>query len=99
MGIPGRHQATPCPSSPRHSIENQAGQKSSDETRAKIVRLPEIDLGECTDCGGCIEVCPSVFQRNKVTGLMEVADLAEYPEDAVNEAIKICPVDCITWVE
>jgi ferredoxin len=31
------------------------------------------------------------------SGFVEVADLSEYPEDEVNEAIKNCPADCIGW--
>ena len=30
-------------------------------------------------------------------GFVEVADLSDYPEDEVNEAIKNCPADCIGW--
>jgi ferredoxin len=30
-------------------------------------------------------------------GFVEVADLSDYPEDEVNEAIKNCPADCICW--
>jgi ferredoxin len=32
-------------------------------------------------------------------GHIEVVDLAEYPEDEVDEAIKYCPEDCIYWEE
>jgi ferredoxin len=58
--------------------------------------IPEIDLADCTDCGSCEAVCPEVFIRNE-TGDLEVDDLAEYPEDCVQEAVTICPVDCIHW--
>ncbi len=46
---------------------------------------------------GCVEVAPSVFQYNESNGFMEVLDLDEYPLEDVEEAIKNCPVDCITW--
>ena len=46
-----------------------------------------------------IEICPAVFLKNDNTGLIEVADLSEYPEDQVNEAIALCPEDCIAWEE
>ena len=55
-------------------------------------------MGACTLCGGCIEVCPQVFSENDF-GHIAVADLDSYPEDEVNEAIKYCPEDCITWEE
>lgn len=60
-------------------------------------RVPVIDLSRCTDCESCLEICPSVFRRNEETGLIEVIDLAEYPEQEIHEAVATCPADCITW--
>lgn len=68
--------------------------------RIKIMRkVPAIDIGECTDCESCLELCPEVFRRNSETGYIEVAELAEYPEDCVDQAISICPADCISREE
>jgi len=63
------------------------------------LKVPVIDLGECTYCDGCIEVCPTVFRKNEAAGYMEVIDLAVYPVEEVDEAIKNCPADCISWEE
>jgi len=63
----------------------------------KKSRYPAIDLGECNECLGCIEVAPTVFRYNNMTGMMEVIEQSEYPDDLVDEAIKNCPEDCITW--
>ena len=60
-------------------------------------RVPVIDLSACTDCESCLEICPSVFRRNSETGLIEVVDLPDYPEEEVREAMALCPADCITW--
>lgn len=60
------------------------------------MRIPVVDIGACTLCGGCIEVCPTVFSLN-AAGFMHVAELDHYPEAEVAEAIKYCPEDCITW--
>ena len=69
-----------------------------DEDRAmEKKRIPVIDLGRCTECGGCIEIAPAVFRYNTDTGMMEVMDLSQYPEDLVDEAIKYCPENCISW--
>jgi len=60
-------------------------------------RHPEIDLGLCSYCRGCIEIAPQVFRYNTDTGLMEVIERVEYPTELVDEAIKNCPEDCIFW--
>jgi len=62
------------------------------------MKIPVIDLGECTDCEGCLDLYPTLFRRNDA-GYIEVIELADYPEDEVEEAIKNCPADCITWEE
>ncbi len=62
-------------------------------------KIPRIDISDCTDSESCLELCPSVFKKNKETGLIEVADLSEYPEDDIEEAMSMCPADCISWEE
>jgi ferredoxin len=62
-------------------------------------RVPVIDIGECTDCESCLEICPVVFKKNSETGYIEVIGLPEYPEDAIQLAISMCPADCIAWQE
>jgi ferredoxin len=62
------------------------------------MKNPAIDLGLCTGCDSCLEICPAVFRRNPDTGLIEVADFPEYPEEVI-EAIALCPADCISWEE
>lgn len=41
-------------------------------------------------------MAPSVFVLNDA-GYIEVADLDAYPADEVDDAIKYCPEDCISW--
>ena len=62
-------------------------------------RVPAIDGSRCTDCDSCIALCPEIFRRNPQTGLMEVLDHPEYPEEDVDKAIRYCPADCIAWEE
>lgn len=62
-----------------------------------VKAFPVIDLGRCSRCDGCIEIAPEVFYYNRETGLIEVVEMQEYPVDKVDEAIKNCPEDCISW--
>ena len=62
------------------------------------MKIPVVDLSECTTCGSCVEVCPDVFHIADA-GYLEVIELPAYPEDEVDEAIKYCPEDCIAWEE
>lgn len=61
------------------------------------MKIPVVDIGDCTLCMGCVEVCPQVFSLNEAAGYITVADLDSYPEACVQEAIKYCPEDVITW--
>lgn len=60
------------------------------------MKVPVVDIGTCTLCMGCVEVCPEVFRVNDA-GYIEVVEMESYPEAAVDEAIKYCPEDCISW--
>ncbi len=62
------------------------------------MKIPVIDLGECVGCEACLELCPTVFKRNDL-GYIEVIDLPEYPEEEIEEIIKNCRGQCITWEE
>lgn len=63
------------------------------------MRRPVVDIGSCTLCMGCIEVCPEVFALNQATGYIQVNDLDQFPGSCVDEAIKYCPEDVISWEE
>ena len=62
------------------------------------MKIPVVDLSECIRCGVCEEVCPAVFKLND-SDYIEVAALSNYPEPEVEEAIKNCPTNCISWEE
>ena len=57
---------------------------------------PIVDLSDCILCEVCIDVCPEVFRLN-AAGFIEVLDLDVFPTEGVAEAIRNCPVDCISW--
>ena len=62
------------------------------------MKQPSVELSDCIICGVCVEVSPAVFRLNEAE-YIEVTELETYPQDEVNEAIKYCPTDCISWME
>jgi ferredoxin len=62
------------------------------------MKNPEIDLSDCSMCGICVDLCPMTFQLNEA-GYIEVVPSDGYPEKDINEAIKNCRGDCISWKE
>lgn len=62
------------------------------------MKKPIVELSDCIACGVCAEVSPEIFKLSDA-GYIEIAELAIYPADEVNEAIKYCPTDCISWTE
>ena len=60
------------------------------------MKVPVVDIGTCTLCMGCVEVCPQVFVQNDA-GYIQVNEMDVYPETEVDEAIKYCPEDSISW--
>jgi ferredoxin len=70
-----------------------------EKEKAELRQIPQIDRFECTDCESCLSLCPQIFKRNEETGYIEVADLSQYPEEEILEAMSLCPADCITWQE
>ena len=62
------------------------------------MKRPDVDIGDCTLCMGCVEICPEVFRYNDA-GYIEIIELEEYPEKDVDDVIMLCPADCIIWLE
>jgi len=62
------------------------------------MKNPDIDLSDCSMCGICVDLCPMIFQLN-AAGYVEVIYSADYPKEDIDEAIKNCPGDCISWTE
>lgn len=60
------------------------------------MRKPVVELSDCILCGICTEVCPSVFFLNEAN-FIQIKELKCYPISEVDEAIKNCPADCISW--
>ena len=62
------------------------------------MKNPEVDLSDCSICGICVDLCPTICQINEA-GYVEVIHSDDYIEEDVDEAIKNCPGDCISWTE
>jgi len=62
------------------------------------MRRPVVDLSDCILCGVCVDVSPEVFEQSDA-GFIQVLDLDAYPEEKVEDAIRNCPSDCISWQE
>ena len=60
------------------------------------MKKPEIDLSECSVCEVCVDLCSIVFRVNDA-GYVEVAQLDEYPIKEIDEVIKNCRGNCISW--
>ena len=58
------------------------------------MRKPLIELSDCITCGVCAEVSPEIFRLSDA-GYLEIAELATYPEDEVNEAMPFQEKECM----
>ncbi len=61
-----------------------------------VMKIPVVDMAECTLCEVCIDLAPHAFKINDF-GFVEVLPLDDYSDEDTREAIKNCPKDCITW--
>jgi ferredoxin len=62
-------------------------------------RIPAIDEEACIGCQACAEVCPEVFVFSATLGWAMVMFPDGAPEEKIQEAIDICPVHCIDWID
>jgi len=60
------------------------------------MKVPVVDIGECTQCAGCYEMYPEFFELNEM-GYVAVIKRDSYPQEIVDDIIKHCPQDCIQW--
>ncbi|MDA3971396.1 MAG: ferredoxin [Desulfobulbaceae bacterium] len=60
-------------------------------------KIPALDINLCNRCDGCLDISPQTFIYNESLGFIEVAELAEYNQEEVDEAIKNCPKNAIGW--
>lgn len=63
-----------------------------------MAKEPYIETVDCIACESCIEVCPAAFKLADSGDHAEVIPTHGMAE-CIQEAIDICPVACISWVE
>ena len=57
----------------------------------------DLDNQACIECGACADVCPEVFEMDERSGKARVIAFEITEADCVEEAISICPAECIFW--
>lgn len=55
-----------------------------------------INADECIGCEVCVETCPEVFEFDDAEGKALVIEAADMGADCIEEAISVCPAECIT---
>ena len=61
-------------------------------------KVPRVNKGTCISCGVCVDTAPAVF-RFDGENRAEVYDPDGADAAAIQEAIELCPVNCIYWGE
>lgn len=61
-----------------------------------LKRRPQVNTN-CIGCWSCINVAPIVFEYEN--GLAKAKRLDNYEWKMVDDAINICPMDAISWIE
>lgn len=61
-----------------------------------MAKIPYVDKEVCIGCGVCVDTVPTVF-RFDADMKAEVFDPAGDSEEAIGEAMDLCPVSCIHW--
>ncbi len=77
-----------------NNVLPQTNNKST--ASSTTIKIPAVDLGCCILCELCVELAPHTFQINDA-GFVEVLMLDDYFDEDINEAVKNCPRDCISF--
>lgn len=64
-----------------------------------MARVPFVDKDECISCGICKTNCPQVFRFDSHRKAECYNSAGASEEEIQSQAIDLCPVSCIVWVE
>jgi ferredoxin len=59
--------------------------------------MVNLDNECCIGCGACAELCPDIFEMDDRIEKARVIVFEVKTRDCVDEAISVCPVECISW--
>jgi len=59
--------------------------------------MVDVDYECCIGCGACAELCPDVFEMDDRTDKAGVFIFEVTDKNCIEEAISICPAECISW--
>ena len=51
----------------------------------------------CIGCETCVELCPFIFVFDQTTQKARVIKPEGGDENCIEEAIEVCPAECIAW--
>ncbi len=57
---------------------------------------PYVDQDVCIGCGVCVNTAPEVFRMTE-NAVAEVYDPEGAATERIQEAMDLCPVNCIHW--
>lgn len=59
--------------------------------------MVDLDNECCIGCGACADLCPDIFEMDDRIDKARVITSEIRDRDCVEEAIAICPAECISW--
>jgi ferredoxin len=60
-------------------------------------RTVYVDTEDCIGCAACVDVCPDVFEYLESVDKAMVRNPSGASDEEIEEAMEICPVNCIHW--
>lgn len=61
--------------------------------------MVDLDRECCIGCGACADLCPEIFGMDERLKKAHVIAFEASDRRCIDEAIEICPVECISWKE
>ncbi|MHC1727432.1 MAG: ferredoxin [Syntrophobacteraceae bacterium] len=59
--------------------------------------MVDLDNECCIGCGACADLCPDIFEMDDRSGLARLIIFEVKDRACIEEAIALCPAECISW--